>query len=133
MAIEVVIPMLGITAEKGKILKWLKKEGDFVKKGEAIFELETDKVVTEVESPATGILKKILVREDTEVPILTVVAIITEKGEELPERYKGIRPEAPLPNLAIPESPKTSISSIPSTSPVEGLFDVAIIGAGPGG
>ncbi len=86
MAIEVVIPMLGITAEKGKILKWLKKEGDFVKKGEPIFELESDKVVTEVESPATGILKKIIVREDIEIPILTVVAIITEKGEELPER-----------------------------------------------
>lgn len=133
MAIEVVIPMLGITAEKGKILKWLKLEGDFVKKGEPIFELEADKVVTEVESPATGILKKILVREDTEVPILTVVAIITEKGEELPERYRGITPETPLPNLAIPESPGTSISSVPSISPAEGFFDVAIIGAGPGG
>ena len=61
MAIEVVIPMLGITVEKGKILKWMKSEGDFVKKGEPIFEVETDKVVTEVESPGTGILKKILI------------------------------------------------------------------------
>jgi len=70
MAIEVVIPMLGITVEKGKILKWLKSEGDFINKGEPIFEVETDKVVTEVESPGTGILKKILVQENVEVPVL---------------------------------------------------------------
>ena len=45
MAIEVVVPMLGITVEKGKILKWHKSEGDSVTKGEPIFEVETDKVV----------------------------------------------------------------------------------------
>jgi pyruvate dehydrogenase E2 component (dihydrolipoamide acetyltransferase) len=48
MATEVVLPMLGITIEKGKILKWFKSEGAFVKKGEPIFEVETDKVVTEI-------------------------------------------------------------------------------------
>lgn len=56
MAIEVVLPMLGITVEKGRILKWHKQEGDRVLKGEILFEVETEKVVTEVESPATGIL-----------------------------------------------------------------------------
>ncbi|HSB07509.1 MAG TPA: lipoyl domain-containing protein, partial [Thermodesulfobacteriota bacterium] len=84
MATEVVVPMLGFSNEKGKIVKWLKSENDFVKKGEPIFELETDKVVTEIEAPATGILRKILIPEGQEVPVLTVVAIITEKGEELP-------------------------------------------------
>ena len=86
--VEVVIPMLGITIEKGKILKWIKKEGEFVNKGESIFEVETDKVVTEVESPGTGILKKILVFENVEVPILTLVGVITDKGEELPAKYQ---------------------------------------------
>ena len=50
--------MLGITIEKGKIIKWLKSEGDFVKKGEPIFEVETDKVVTEVESPGDWNIEK---------------------------------------------------------------------------
>jgi len=128
MAIEVVVPMLGITIEKGKILKWLKSEGDFVKKGEPIFEVETDKVVTEVESPGTGILRKILVLENVEVPVLTLVAIITEKDEELPEKYRAVKPEIPLPS---PPSPPTP--SVPFPRVLEDIFDVAILGAGIGG
>ena len=131
MAIEVVVPMLGITIEKGKILKWLKSEGDFVKKGEPIFEVETDKVVTEVESPGTGILKKIIVPENVEVPVLTVVAIITEKDEELPEKYRAIKPEIVPPS--IPQPPKPPITSAPFAKVSEDVFDVAILGAGIGG
>lgn len=82
MATEVVLPMLGITVERGKIVEWLKKEGDSVKKGEVIFVVEVEKATTEVESPATGILAKILIPEGVEVPVLTVVGIITEPGEE---------------------------------------------------
>jgi pyruvate dehydrogenase E2 component (dihydrolipoamide acetyltransferase) len=87
MAVEVVLPALGLTVEKGTILKWLKREGDIVAKGESIYEVEADKVTTEVESPASGILKKILIPEGVEVPILTVVAVITERGEPLPDKY----------------------------------------------
>jgi pyruvate dehydrogenase E2 component (dihydrolipoamide acetyltransferase) len=92
MAIEVVMPALGLTVEKGVIIQWLKMEGDPVKKGEPLFEVEADKVTTEVESPASGILSKILVPVDVEVPILTVVGIITEAGEDLPAKYSA--PEA---------------------------------------
>jgi dihydrolipoamide dehydrogenase len=133
MAVEVVIPMLGITIEKGKIIKWLKAEGEFVKKGEPIFEVETEKLVTEVESPGTGILKKILVPVDIEVPVLTVVAIITEKGEELPEKYREVRPE--IPSLfGTRDSKQLRRHPLPATSigKHEG-FDIAILGAGPGG
>ncbi|MBW1713264.1 MAG: biotin/lipoyl-binding protein, partial [Deltaproteobacteria bacterium] len=83
MAVEVVLPMLGITVEKGQVAEWLKKEGDPVKKGEIIFIVEADKVTTEVESPADGILAKILVPEKVEVPVLTVLALITAPGEEI--------------------------------------------------
>ena len=134
MSIEVVVPMLGITIEKGKILKWLKSEGDYVKKGEPIFEVETDKVVTEVESPGTGILKKIIVPENVEVPVLTLVAIITEKDEELPEKYRAMKPEiSPPPRPSIPQPPGPPTASVPSMGPSEGIYDVAILGAGPGG
>lgn len=90
MATEVVLPMLGITVEKGTIVEWKKKEGDFVEKGETIFIVETEKVATEVESPATGILAKILVPEGLEVPVLTVVAVITEQNEKLPAKYASM-------------------------------------------
>lgn len=133
MAIEVVIPMLGITMERGKITKWLRAEGDFVKKGEPIFEVETEKVVTEVESPGTGILKKILVSEDIEVPVLTIVAIITEKGEEIPEKYREVKPEIlSLSEARDSQQPRTRSLPPASVGRPEG-FDIAILGAGPGG
>jgi len=87
VATEVVVPMLGITVEKGTIVEWLKSEGDLVEKGEIIFIVETEKVTTEVESPASGILAKIIVPVGVEVPVLTLAAVITEPGEELPAEY----------------------------------------------
>ncbi len=111
MAIEVVLPMLGITVEKGKIVEWLKREGDSVQKGEIIFVVETDKVATEVESPASGILAKIVIPIDQEVPVLTVVGIITEPGEKLSEEHTVAPvaaphvPPTPEPVYAAPEAP----------------------------
>ena len=95
MAIEVVLPMLGITVERGTIIEWLKKEGDQVEKGEIIFVVEVEKATTEVESPASGILAKILVPVNLEVPVLTPVAVITEPGEQLPEEYSSAPPSPP--------------------------------------
>jgi pyruvate dehydrogenase E2 component (dihydrolipoamide acetyltransferase) len=86
--------MLGITVERGKIVEWLKKEGDPVEKGEIIFIVEVEKATTEVESPASGILAKILIPVGVEAPILSVAAIITAPGEALPEKYRGAQPTA---------------------------------------
>ena len=87
MAVEVVFPITDISTQKGRIVKWLKSEGDSVEKGEVIAEIETEKVVTEVESPASGILRKLLVPQGVEIPVLTVIAVITAVDEELPEKY----------------------------------------------
>ena len=94
MAVEVVLPMLGITVERGKIVEWLKKEGDPVEKGEIIFIVEVEKATTEVESPASGILAKILIPVGVEAPILSVAAIITAPGEALPDKYRVTQPAA---------------------------------------
>ena len=141
MAIEVVIPMLGITIEKGKILRWLKREGDVVKKGEPLCEVETDKLVTEIESPGSGTLKRILVTENVEVPILTAIAVLTEKGEELPAKYKTAPGAVPPPPASaspreLPAEKPIQIpapSSAPSARPTGEDYDVTILGAGPGG
>ena len=131
--VEVVVPMLGITIEKGKILKWIKKEGEFVNKGESIFEVETDKVVTEVESPGTGILKKILVFENVEVPILTLVGVITDKDEELPAKYLAASPAGTAPGKASEKRVEAEKAAQPVPKPTRDGFDIAILGAGPGG
>lgn len=148
MATEVVIPMLGITVERGKILKWLKSEGDRVEKGESIFEVEAEKVTTEVESPASGILKKILVHENMEVPVLTLVAIITVEGEEVPEKYLRVEPpKEGTPTGMVPAASaevsqamasETSdqIRAVPAARKVARQYgiDLSLIpGSGPGG
>lgn len=132
MVIEVVLPMLGITIEKGKIIKWLKAEGDLVKKGEPIFEVETDKIVTEVESPGAGILKRILVRENVEVPILTVVAILGERDEDIPEKY-GVRKRELGAATPSPLQASGPPAAVQASGRAPQTYDVTSLGSGIGG
>jgi pyruvate dehydrogenase E2 component (dihydrolipoamide acetyltransferase) len=125
MATEVVMPALGLTVEKGSILQWIKKEGDPVKRGEPILEIEADKVTTEVESPATGVLRKILVPEGVEVPILTVVAVITAEAETLPEKYLTKEPTTGV----IQEEEFLEVTPRPSLS-LSGAEQQAVSGTG---
>ncbi len=87
MATEVVFPMLGVTTERGKVIQWFKAEGDAVEKGEILLEVEAEKVTTEVEAPSSGTLARILVSENQEVEVLTVLALITQPDEEIPDTY----------------------------------------------
>ena len=78
MAVELLMPKFGKVMEEGKLIEWIKKEGDAVEKGEVVLEIETDKANTDVESTATGIIQKILVQEGETVPINTPLALIEE-------------------------------------------------------
>src|SRR5438105_11179264 len=79
------MPKMGDTMEEGKILCWIKKEGDLVKRGESFAEVETDKVNIEIESFASGVLCKILVVEGQSAPIGVGIALIGASDEPLPE------------------------------------------------
>jgi pyruvate dehydrogenase E2 component (dihydrolipoamide acetyltransferase) len=79
------MPKMGDTMEEGKILRWIKHEGDQVKKGESLAEVETDKVNIEIESFASGILRKILVSEGDSAPIGAGIALVGAPDEPLPE------------------------------------------------
>ena len=147
MAVEVVLPALGLTVEKGKILKWIKQEGETVARGDSLYEVEADKVTTEVESPASGVLRKILIPEGVEVPILTVVAVITGEKEKLPEKYltmAAVKPEkkdeTELPRIQEPSvfvtSGPTEIKAPPAARKLakdKGIDLFSIRGSGPGG
>jgi pyruvate dehydrogenase E2 component (dihydrolipoamide acetyltransferase) len=82
----VVMPKLGDTMEEGKILSWLKKEGDPVKKGDALAEIETEKVNIEVESFSEGILRKIIAPAGTTVPVGEPIALTGAADEPLPDQ-----------------------------------------------
>ncbi len=79
------MPKMGDTMEEGKILRWIKHEGDTVKKGESLAEVETDKVNIEIEAFASGVLRKILVPEGDSAPIGSGIALIGASDEPLPE------------------------------------------------
>lgn len=76
MAVEVTIPKLGLTMQEATVVRWLKKPGEAVQSGEALLEIETEKITCEVESPASGILREILVSDGTVAPVAAVIGLI---------------------------------------------------------
>jgi len=84
MAISVVMPALEMAQETGKLISWLKKEGESVAKGEPLLEIETDKAVMEIESPGDGVLAGVKVQAGAEVPVGQTIAWIVPRGEVLP-------------------------------------------------
>jgi 2-oxoglutarate dehydrogenase E2 component (dihydrolipoamide succinyltransferase) len=83
MPTDVIMPQMGESIFEGTITKWLKKAGDSVQKDEPLFEISTDKVDAEIPSPVAGVLSEIKVPEGTTVQINTVVAVVSESGEEV--------------------------------------------------
>ena len=83
MTITFGMPSLGHTMEKGKIIEWLKHEGDPIAKGEPLVVIETDKVITEVESPADGVVLRIVVPSEEERPIGALLAVLGAQGEQV--------------------------------------------------
>src|SRR5262249_61522059 len=109
MATNILMPALSPTMEKGKLAKWLKKEGDKVKSGDILAEIETDKATMEVEAVDEGTVGKILVPEGTdEVAINTPIAVLLGEGEKVGD----IRAPTPLtekePVKAAPQTEKKS-------------------------
>lgn len=85
MAVAVIFPKLDEAMRSGKIVRWLKNEGDRVEKGETILEIETEKTAFEIEAETSGILSKIMVKAGDEVPVGATIAFILKPGEEAPE------------------------------------------------
>lgn len=110
MPAEVVMPQMGITVTQGTITKWFKKEGDPVSKGEPLLEVMTEKVTTQIESPAEGVLAGVLYRERQSVPVGTVVALIATPGED-PVQAKSRYLAAVAPEVA-------QVTPLPAPGPV---------------
>src|SRR5664279_2695396 len=83
MPIDILMPALSPTMEKGNLSRWLKKEGDPIKPGDVLAEIETDKATMEVEAVDEGVLAKIVVPDGTaDVPINDVIGLIAGEGED---------------------------------------------------
>src|SRR5580704_5674545 len=90
MPINILMPALSPTMEKGNLAKWLKKEGEAVKPGDVIAEIETDKATMEVEAADEGVLAKIMVPEGTtDVPVNQLIAVLAGEGEDVSQVAAG--------------------------------------------
>ena len=122
MPINILMPALSPTMEKGNLAKWLKKEGDPVKAGDIIAEIETDKATMEVEAADEGVLAKIVVPEGTaDVPVNQLIAVLAGEGEDVKAAAAGAKAGAGPPAAAskpaqAAEAP-TKSASTPAPSP----------------
>jgi pyruvate dehydrogenase E2 component (dihydrolipoamide acetyltransferase) len=128
MPSDVIMPALGMAQETGKVLRWLKAEGDPVGKGEPLLEVETDKVTVELESPAEGHLAGIRAAEGDVVPVGETIAVVLAAGEsQLP---------SPAPGGAQPSRRERRPLASPKARRLaaeRGIGLGAVTGSGPGG
>jgi pyruvate dehydrogenase E2 component (dihydrolipoamide acetyltransferase) len=114
MPINILMPALSPTMEKGNLAKWLKKEGETVKPGDVIAEIETDKATMEVEAVDEGVLAKIVVPEGTaDVPVNQLIAVLAGEGEDAKAAASSAG-SAPAPKPA--EAPKAAPAAAPAAS-----------------
>src|SRR5713101_9507980 len=114
---EVVMPALGMAQETGKLIRWLKREGEQVTKGEPLMEVETDKATVEVEATATGVLSGVSAAEGDDVAVGRAIAVILAPGE-----------------TAAAPAPRASASPKAKRLAAERGIDISQVrGSGPGG
>ena len=122
MSVNILMPALSPTMEKGNLAKWLKKEGDPIKAGDVIAEIETDKATMEVEAVDEGTLGKIVVPEGTaDVPVNQVIAVLLEEGEDksaISNAKPALQPAAQSP---APPKPAAAARSEEHTSELQSL------------
>lgn len=118
MPINILMPALSPTMEKGNLAKWLKKEGDKVKSGDVIAEIETDKATMEVEAVDEGTIAKILVPEGTQdVPVNDVIAVLAGDGEDVKAAASAGAGAAPAPKPAEPPKPAAQAAAAAAPAP----------------
>jgi pyruvate dehydrogenase E2 component (dihydrolipoamide acetyltransferase) len=130
MPVNILMPALSPTMEKGNLAKWLKKEGDAVKTGDVIAEIETDKATMEYEAVDDGVMAKIVVPEGTsDVPVNQLIAVLAQEGEDVKAAAagagKGQAPSAgapsspPSPPRGEGAAPQAAAPATPSTPPAK--------------
>ena len=129
-ATNVIMPVLGMSQDSGKLVRWIKKPGERVEKGEPLMEVETDKATVEIEAPASGVLMQVTAQEGDDVPVAQVIAVIQEGEEQQPSIAKPPVPVQNVPAVGIPVP--VSISPLAARMAAEHHLDVSMIKPGGG-
>src|SRR5436190_3655718 len=127
MATSVVMPALEMAQETGKIVSWVKKEGDTIKKGEILLEVETDKAVVEIEANADGVLAAVKSQAGDVVPVGTTIAWILKPGESVPVESAPAAPAArTMTEQPRPAAPAAAASAPAASAPISSEDSVQI-------
>jgi len=119
MAKEVRLPQLGQTMEEGTIVGCMVKVGDEVKKGDVIFEIETDKATLEMESPADGFVKHVLVETDQTLPVGAPLLVLGDKDEGIPQSFiDSLKSTTAAPAAEVPAAAEAT-AAVPAAEPVK--------------
>ena len=110
MITKVIMPKLSDAMETGKVIKWIKKEGDSVKGGDVIAEVETDKANVEIEAFGSGVLRKIVVGEGGQVPVGNLIGVIAEPSDDI----SNLAASAPSPVAAAAPAPAKAATALPA-------------------
>jgi pyruvate dehydrogenase E1 component beta subunit len=137
MPVNILMPALSPTMEKGNLAKWTKKEGDRVKPGDIIAEIETDKATMEVEAVDEGILARIVVPEGTQdVPVNELIAVLAQDGEDVSahatEQPREAKPRQPTPEAAEMRALESASPAAPAIARPPSAPPAATISADPG-
>ncbi len=108
MAETITMPKLGFDMQEGTLVRWVRGEGETINKGDVLAEIETDKATVEVESSASGVIRKLLVDKGAVVPIGTAIAIVGSKDEKIETPEKAAAPTGPMPSQPAPQSAKAA-------------------------
>jgi pyruvate dehydrogenase E2 component (dihydrolipoamide acetyltransferase) len=117
MAHSIVMPALEMAQETGKLLSWRKKEGEAIAKGEPLLDVETDKAVVEIESPADGILAGVKAHEGDVIPVGQTIAWIVKPGEEPPEDEASAASGRRMDTKPAPAAAAANSSAAPAAAP----------------
>jgi len=126
MITKVIMPKLSEAMETGKVIKWLKKEGDAIKGGDVIAEIETDKANVEIEAFGGGVLRRIVVHEGGQVPVGDLIGVIADAADDIGAVASAAPPASPVPAME-------SYRSVPETSAVVPMAAVSPPAAPAGG
>ncbi len=124
MITKVIMPKLSDAMETGKVIKWLKKEGEAVKGGDVLVEVETDKANVEVEAFGSGVLRKILIAEGSQVPVGDLIGVIADPTDD-------ISSVAATPARPAPAAPAPGAAAAPAPRPAPAATTAAPPSAGP--
>ncbi|MGI8189844.1 dihydrolipoyl dehydrogenase [Streptococcus iniae] len=139
MAVEIIMPKLGVDMQEGEIIEWKKQEGDTVNEGDILLEIMSDKTNMEIEAEDAGVLLKIVRQAGEAVPVTEVIGYIGAEGEVVedgsaPASTEKATAELEAAGLEVPKAPAQEVAASADKAPLaDNEFDIVVVGGGPAG